>query len=70
MREAVTYRDTGPTSTSSVRQTTSRKFGEHLRSVSGRCGVSRRFFYLANTYLFVGDFKYWLMSDYHDIDPH
>ena len=29
-----------------------------------------RFFRMNNTYLFIGDYKYWLMTDYNDIDPY
>ena len=25
---------------------------------------------MENIYLFFGDYKYWLMTDYHDVDPH
>ena len=32
-------------------------------------GVPCRFFAMENTYLFVGDHKYWLMTDYDSIDP-
>ena len=28
-----------------------------------------RFLRMENTYLFVGEYKYWLMIDYNDIDP-
>ena len=28
-----------------------------------------RFFRMNNTYLFVGEYKYWLMTDFSDIDP-
>ncbi len=33
-------------------------------------GVVGRFFRMTNTYLFVGDHKYWLMTNYREIDPH
>ena len=33
-------------------------------------GVASRFFSMDNTYLFIGDHKYWLMTDYHEIDAH
>ncbi len=32
-------------------------------------GVACRFFRMANTYLFIGGYKYWLMTDYRQIDP-
>ena len=31
--------------------------------------VACRFFSMRNTYLFVGEHKYWLMTDYNAIDP-
>ena len=33
-------------------------------------GLAARFFRMENTYLFIGDHKYWLMTDYNDIDPY
>ena len=33
-------------------------------------GVACRFFTMNNTYLFIGDHKYWLMTDFSDIDPY
>ena len=33
-------------------------------------GVACTFFHTENTYLFIGDHKYWLMTDYRDIDLH
>ena len=33
-------------------------------------GVACRFFSMNNTYLFIGDHKYWLMTDYNNIDPY
>ncbi|WP_428122087.1 hypothetical protein [Candidatus Poriferisodalis sp.] len=33
-------------------------------------GVAGRCFRMTNTYLFVGDYKYWLMTDFRKIDPH
>ena len=32
--------------------------------------MASRFFSMDNTYLFIGDHKYWLMTDYHEIDAH
>lgn len=32
-------------------------------------GVSGRFFSTRNTYLFVGDYKYWLMTHWDEIEP-
>ena len=33
-------------------------------------GVACCFFRMNNTYLFIGNHKYWLMTDYEAIDPH
>lgn len=33
-------------------------------------GVAGRIFRMDNTYLFIGDYKYWLVTDYNDIDPY
>ena len=40
---------------------------ERLRA---REGVASRFFSMNNTYLFIGEYKYWLMTDYNEIDPY
>lgn len=32
-------------------------------------GVSGRFFRMRNTYLFIGDYKYWLMTHWDKIEP-
>ena len=32
-------------------------------------GVACRFFSMTNTYLFIGEYKYWLMTAYNAIDP-
>ena len=32
--------------------------------------IASRFFSMNNTYLFIGEYKYWLMTDYNDIDPY
>ena len=70
-REAVNYRETWP-----HEYVLSEKDGqcELLEAICQRFrageGVSARFFRMNNTYLFIGDHKYWLMTDYNDIDPH
>ncbi len=68
-REAVTYRDTWPHEYVLTEKDNQR---ELLEAVCGRFrageGVACRFFRMENTYLFVGDYKYWLMTDYNDID--
>ena len=33
-------------------------------------GVVSHFVRMENTYLFIGDYRYWLMTDYNDIDPY
>ena len=72
-REAVTYRDTWPheyvltdpqfrTIKGTFWLLSARGFwpGRESPPASGR----------ENTYLFIGDHKYWLMTDYNDIDPY
>ena len=70
-REAVTYRDTWPHEYVLTEKDNQR---ELLDAVCARFrvgeGVACRFFRMNNTYLFIGDYKYWLMTDYHDIDPY
>ena len=68
-REAVTYRETWP-----HEYVLSEKDGqgELLEAICDRFrtgeGVACRFFRMQNTYLFIGDHKYWLMTDYNIID--
>ena len=68
-REAVTYRDTWP-----HEYVLSEKDGQKglLAAVVERFkageGVACRFFSMNNTYLFIGDHKYWLMTDYNEVD--
>ena len=70
-REAVTYRDTWP----HEYVLTERDAQQDLLRLCargfwpGRAWPSR-FFSMDNTYLFIGDHKYWLMTDYHEIDAH
>ena len=70
-REAVTYRDTWP-----HEYVVSEKDGQQelLDAVCQRFrageGVASRFFSMNNVYLFIGEHKYWLMTDYNDIDPY
>ena len=69
-REAVTYRDTWP-----HEYVLSQKDGQEelLEAVCERFrageGVSCRFFRMNNTYLFIGDYKYWLMTHWDDLAP-
>ena len=70
-REAVTYRDSWP-----HEYVLSEKDGQQdlLAAVVERLqageGVACRFFQMNNTYLFVGDYKYWLMVDYNEVDAY
>lgn len=70
-REAVTYRDTWP---HEYVLTEGDGQQELLDAVCERFrageGVASRFFSMNNTYLFIGEYRYWLMSDYNDIDPY
>ena len=69
-REAVTYRDTWP-----HEYVLSEKDGQQelLSAVVDRFkageGVACRFFSMNNTYLFVGDHKYWLMTHWDSLEP-
>ena len=69
-REAVTYRDTWPHEYVLTRRDGQR---ELLAAVCERFrageGVACRFFSMDNTYLFIGDHKYWLMTHWDDVDP-
>ena len=66
-REAVTYRDTWPHEYVLTGKDSQK---ELLAAVCERFrageGVACRFFRMNNTYLFIGDHKYWLMTDYND----
>ena len=70
-REAVTYRDTWPHEYVLTEKDNQR---ELLAVVCERFrlgeGVASRFFRMENTYLFIGEYKYWLMTDYNDIKPY
>ena len=70
-REAVTYRDTWPHEYVLTGKDGQR---ELLAAVRDRFrageGVAGAFFRTNNTYLFIGEYKYWLMTHYDDVDPH
>ncbi len=70
-REAVTYRETWPHEYVLTEKDDQRDL---LAAVCARFrageGVACRFFTMRNTYLFIGDYKYWLMDDYAKIDPY
>ena len=70
-REAVTYRETWPHEYVLTEKDDQRDL---LAAVCERFrageGVACRFFRMNNTYLFIGEYKYWLMTNYNDIDPY
>ena len=70
-REAVTYRETWPHEYVLTEKDNQRELlavvCERFRSGEG---VASRFFRMENTYLFIGEYKYWLMTDYNEIDPY
>lgn len=69
-REAVTYRNTWPheyvLSEKDGQQELLEKVCDRFRAEEG---VSGRFFGTRNTYLFIGDHKYWLMTRWDKIEP-
>ena len=70
-REAVTYRDTWPHEYVLTEKDNQRELLDAIcaRFRAGE-GVACRFFSMNNTYLFIGDHKYWLMTHYNSIDPY
>ena len=70
-REAVTYRETWPHEYVLTEKDNQRDL---LAAVCERFGAGEgvpcRFFRMENEYLFIGDYKHWLMTDYNDIDPY
>lgn len=68
-RKAVTYRDTWPHEYVLTEKDSQRELLDAICSrFSAGEGVSCRFFRMENTYLFIGDHKYWLMTNYNEID--
>ena len=69
-REAVTYRDTCPHEYVLSEQDDQQELLEAVceRFRNGE-GVACRFFRMNNTYLFIGDHKYWLMTHWDDLVP-
>ena len=69
-REAVTYRKTWPHEYVLSEKDGQRELLEAIcvRFRAGE-GVACRFFRMNNTYLFIGDYKYWLMSDWNNLKP-
>ncbi len=70
-REAVTYRDTWPHEYVLTEKDNQRELLDAIcaRFRAGE-GVACRFFNMNNTYLFIGDHKYRLMTNYNYIDPY
>ena len=70
-REAVTYRDSWPHEYVLTEKDSQRELLDAIcaRFRAGE-GVACRFFTMKNIYLFIGEHKYWLMTDYNDIDPY
>ena len=70
-REAVTYRETWPHEYVLTEKDNQRDL---LAAVCERFGAGEgvpcRFFRMENEYLFIGGYKYWLMTDYNIIDPY
>lgn len=68
-REAVTYRKTWPHEYVLSRKDDQRELIELVcaRFRAGE-GVAGTFFGMANTYLFIGDYKYWLMTHWEAVD--
>ena len=70
-REAVTYRETWPHEYVLTEKDNQRDlFAAVCERFCAGEGVSSRFFRMENEYLFIGIYKYWLMTDYNDIDPY
>lgn len=69
-RESVTYRDTWPHEyvviQKDAQQELLRAFRERI--LRGE-GVTCRFFHQTRPYLFLGDYKYWVMDEVEGIDP-
>ena len=70
-REAVTSRDTWPHEYVLTEKDNQRELLDAIcaRFRAGE-GVACRFFSMNNTYLFIGDHKYWLMTHYNNINPY
>ena len=68
-REAVTYRNTWPHEYVLSRKDSQRELIELVcaRFRAGE-GVAGTFFDRPNTYLFIGDYKYWLMTHWTAVD--
>ena len=68
-REAVTYRDTWPHEYVVVRKDGQEELmAAFCERISRGEGVECRFFPQRRPYLFLGDYKYWIMVDCSDVD--
>ncbi len=68
-REAVTYRETWPHEyVLSERDGQKELLAAVVERFKAGEGVACHFFSMYNTYLFVGDHKYWLMVNYNEVD--
>ena len=69
-REAVTYRETWPHEYVLLRKDAQEELFDAVRErFRNGEGVACRFFRMDNTYLFLGNHKYWLMSHWDALDP-
>ena len=68
-REAITYRETWPHEyVVANRDGQQELLAEFCKRVSGGEGVECHFFHQKRPYLFLGDYKYWIMVDWSDVD--
>ena len=68
-REAITYRDTWPHEyVLTCRDDCADLLALIVERWNAGEGVKGRFFRLENTYLFVGDHKYWIMAPFEEFD--
>lgn len=68
-REAVTYRDTWPHEYVVVKKDRQEELlAAFCERIARGEGVDCRFFHQTRQYLFLGDYKYWTMTDCADID--
>ena len=69
-REAVTYRETWPHEYVVIQKDNQQELlAEFCRRLLRGEGVAGRFFHQTRSYLFLGDYKYWVMDEFEDIDP-
>ncbi len=69
-REAITYRDTWPHEYVVILKDSQQELlAAFRRRILRGEGVECRFFHQTRPYLFLGDYKYWVMDPVEDIDP-